>query len=55
MDVFLKLTDEEIIKILECCSEELCVGNCPLKKVDNCMGILCQNALDLIRRLKGGA
>lgn len=53
MEVFLKLTDEEIIKTLECCSGEFCADNCPLKKVINCEGILCQNALDLIRRLKG--
>ena len=54
MYVFIKLTDKEIIKSLECCSGEHCVDDCPLKKVDNCEGILCRNALDLIHRLKGG-
>lgn len=54
MEIFLKLTDEEIIKSLECCSGEHCVNHCPLRKVDNCEGILCRNALDLINRLKGG-
>jgi hypothetical protein len=49
----IKLTDEEIIRTLECCSGEHCVDYCPLKKVNNCEGILCQSALDLIRRLKG--
>ena len=52
MEVFLKLADEEIIKTLECCSGEHCVNHCPLRKVDDCMGILCRNALDLINRLK---
>lgn len=53
MEMFLKLTDEEIIKTLECCSGEHCNDLCPLRKVDNCEGILCRNALDLINRLRG--
>jgi hypothetical protein len=55
METFIKLTDEEIIRTLECCSGEHCVVDCPLRKVDDCEGILCRNALDLINRLKGGA
>ena len=50
----IKLTEEEIIKTLECCSGEHCDIGCPLRKVDDCEGVLCRNALDLIRKLKGG-
>ena len=50
-----KFTDEEIIKMLECCS---CIGSCdgcPLDKVncgDLCARVLMRNALDLINRQK---
>lgn len=53
-----KLTDEEIIKALECCTKSGCddeiTGDCPLKNDESCSTILAINALDLIRRLQYG-
>ena len=50
-----KLTDEEIVKALECCSNG-CRGNsCFGSKIDGiieCTNILSKNALDLIHRLQ---
>ena len=53
-----KLTDNEIIKALECCSEPYCNDNqCPLHKntinTKDCITQLSTNALDLINRLEG--
>ena len=51
-----KLTDEEIVKALECCTKSRCddetTGDCPLKKDESCSTILAINALDLINRQK---
>ena len=53
-----KLTDEEVIKALECCTKSRCddetTGDCPLKNDESCSTILAINALDLIRRLQYG-
>ena len=53
-----KLTDTEIKKALECCSEPYCNDNqCPLHKntinTKDCITQLSTNALDLINRLEG--
>ena len=44
-----KLTDKEIIKVLECCANGKC-GECPLFKEDCGDDIICKNALDLFTR-----
>lgn len=53
-----KLTDEEIVKALECCTKSRCddetTGDCPLKNDESCSTILAINALELIRRLQYG-
>ena len=50
-----KLTDNEIVKALECCADinDKC-PECPLKDKnrESCVGILMSNALDLINRLQ---
>ena len=49
------MTDNEIIKALECCSTTMAgeCKECPLyKRVDNCTSKLTKNALDLINRQK---
>ena len=53
-----KLTDAEVKKALECCSEPYCNDNqCPLYKntinTKDCITQLSTNALDLINRLEG--
>ena len=50
----MKITDNEIIKALECCKEHefLCNSNCPLFKDDDCRMTLPKNSLDLIKRLR---
>ena len=53
-----KLTDAEVKKALECCSEPYCNDNqCPLHKntinTKDCITQLSTNALDLINRLEG--
>ena len=45
------MTDNEIIKALECCANGKC-GECPLFKEDCGDDIICKNALDLITRLQ---
>lgn len=49
-----KLTDEEIIKVLECCGKEYscekCILNTWLNKKRDCVGKILSNALDLINR-----
>ena len=48
-----KLTDEQIIKALECCQKDDC-DNCPLSNYDGCKSLLFDGdiVLDLINRLK---
>ena len=45
------MTDNEIVKTLECCAEDKC-RECPLLNDDCGEVILCKNALDLINRQK---
>ena len=50
------MTDNEIIKVLECCGKEYSCEKCALntwldKKID-CIGAILVNALDLINRLQ---
>lgn len=49
-----KLTDEEIVKALECCYEAdiLCSKDCPLQGCESCSAIMGSLALDLIHRLQ---
>lgn len=47
------MTDTEIMKALECCSNddnEVCVNNCPLYKTEECCEELPMLALNLISR-----
>ena len=47
------MTDNEIIKALECCSGDGEISychKCKIYDIDNCQQILCQNALNLINR-----
>lgn len=50
------MTDNEIIKALECCTKQGCSDNetkeCPLKPYEDCSTRLAINALDLINRQK---
>ena len=48
------MKDNEIIKALECCSMETECRRCPLYKLHSarCVNIACENALDIITRLK---
>ena len=51
------MTDEQIIKALECCiahenCEEVSCEFCPYERVLNCTGVMMQNAIDLINRQK---
>lgn len=46
------MTDNEIIKFLECCPKEDCV-NCPASKFGGCIDIAIEEALALISRQKG--
>ena len=48
------MTDNEIIKALECCilSKHICPKNCPLANDRGCMVKVKENALDLINRQK---
>lgn len=50
-----KLTDEEIVKALECCTKSRCddeaTGDCPLKRNEYCSTLIAINALDFIHRL----
>lgn len=45
-----KMTDEEIIKALECCDDFGWCGQCLLQGVIDCKTVLTDNALDLINR-----
>lgn len=44
------MTDNEIIKALECCSKNILCGQCPLKEKNNCINKLSAYALELIGR-----
>lgn len=44
------MTDNEIIKALECCSKNILCGQCPLKEKNNCINKLSAYALELINR-----
>lgn len=44
------MTDNEIIKALECCSKNILCGQCPLKEKNNCINKLSAYALELISR-----
>lgn len=46
------MTDNEIIKALECCSKADC-NNCPASKFGNCIDIVMEEAIALIDRQKG--
>lgn len=46
------MTDNEIIKALECCQEYLDCGHCPLRTKKMCANTLTLAALDLINRQK---
>lgn len=51
-----KLTDEEVIKGLECCSKGCCDKSCfgsEMSGITECTNILTKNALDLIHSLQG--
>lgn len=46
------MTDNEIIKALECCPKYAACVKCPLyKREEKCREVLLKNALDLINRL----
>ena len=49
-----KLTDNEVVKALECCveSKHICPHTCPMLKNKECLESLRKNALDLINRLQ---
>ena len=49
-----KLTDNEIVKALECCSyiTGVCPEHCPLMNDDGCRNILAEKALEIINRQK---
>ena len=44
------MTDNEIIKALECCSKNILCGQCPLKEKNNCINKLSAYALEFISR-----
>ena len=44
------MTEKEIIKVLECCSNVSCVDGCPLNGEIDCGTKLVVDALDLIKR-----
>lgn len=46
------MTDNEIIKALECCPAHIKCEECPMKQKHNCMSKLNKDALDLINRQK---
>ena len=48
------MTDNEIIKALECCvsSKHICHHTCPMLENEECLSSLRKNALDLINRQK---
>ena len=46
------MTDEQIVKALECCTRGKICRECPLKTEDRCMSIIRGDALDLINRQK---
>ena len=48
-----KLTDNEIIKALECCKSDTSLCNdCPYDKIGECIEKLCADSIDLINRLQ---
>lgn len=47
------MTDDEIIKALECCRDNSRCYTCPRLGMNCCMNLLMRNALDLINRQKG--
>lgn len=46
------MTDKEIIQALECCRDKIFKGcdNCPMDEDNDCIEIVCANAVDLINR-----
>ena len=54
MDKKIKLTDEEIVKALECCSCDVCSNCCLYGKggMDECTSKLAKNAFELVNRLR---
>lgn len=46
------MTDNEVIKALECCLTHTKCEECPMNQKRNCMTELMKNALDLINRQK---
>ena len=46
------MTDKEIIKALECCRDKIFKGcdNCPMDEDNDCIEIVCANAVDFINR-----
>ena len=44
------MTDNKIIKALECCSKNILCGQCPLKEKNSCTNKLSAYALELISR-----
>ena len=54
MDEKIKLTDEEIVKALECCSCDVCSNCCLYGKggMDECTSKLAKNAFELVNRLR---
>ena len=48
-----KLTDNEIVKALECCKSDTALCNeCPYDKIGECIEKLCADSIDLINRQK---
>ena len=46
------MTDKEIIQALECCRDKIFKGcdNCPMDEDNDCIEIVCANAVDFINR-----
>ena len=46
----MSMTDEQIVKALECCAKNIRCDECPFKGIKNCMGELYIKSFDLIKR-----
>jgi phage-related minor tail protein len=46
------MTDNDIVKALECCNDLQWCGHCPLQGKEYCKDVLSDNTLDLINRQK---
>ena len=44
------MTDEQIVKALECCIEDIRCGECPIFQTQNCMNEVMKYARDLLDR-----